>query len=158
MTTFYPYLTLTEYQNYSTIPADVQTQFTQRNPLFIQTVITGSTSTVNGYVQSRYSVPLSSVPFDLKMNVAKLVDYEVMSARGYRVGTKGTTDEQYRARRDDAIQWLQDVKNGLISLDGAALLVVSGSTTGSVSLVPDIDLSTGFIGYPSTYGSRFRNW
>lgn len=62
---------------------------------------------INGYLASRYSLPLSAVPEDLPQVACALARYQLL-------GDAATE----RARKDyeDAMAWLKDVANGRVKL------------------------------------------
>jgi len=87
-------------------------------------ILDGADALINGYLATRYVLPLSSVP-------ANLPQYACAIARYMLLGDAATD----RARDDhkDAIAWLRDVQSGRVVLQGAAN--VSGGGSAEVVMV-----------------------
>src|SRR5487761_1933573 len=92
---------------------DEITRLTDRNNAgIIDTVVLGSAladadATLDGYLASRYTLPLTSIPAALPMRAADL-------ARYYLYGI--AVPEQVKARHDDALAWLVQVAKGIVEL------------------------------------------
>lgn len=92
---------------------DEITRLTDRNNAgIIDTAVLGSAladadATIDGYLASRYTLPLTSIPAALPMRAADL-------ARYYLYGI--AVPEQVKARHDDAITWLVQVSRGIVEL------------------------------------------
>lgn len=85
----------------------------------------------DSYLQSRYTLPLTSYGDDLKEAVCALAAYRLGVATGY-IPADGTESHLYLLRKD-AIQWLQQVAAGEISPAG---VVDSGTTTSDSGPLP----------------------
>lgn len=64
---------------------------------------------INGYVGSKYALPLSIVPDDLQQMAVDLTIYR-------RATTADKMTDDIKERKEDAIQYLKDVRDGEISL------------------------------------------
>lgn len=64
---------------------------------------------INGYVGSKYALPLVDVPDDLKQMAVDLTIYR-------RATTADRMTDDIKERKEDAIQYLKDVRDGEISL------------------------------------------
>lgn len=75
-------------------------------------------SRINGYLASRYSLPLSVVPDDLPQVACALARYQLL-------GDAATE----RARKDyeDAMAWLKDVANGRVKLQSDVVQAVDNT-------------------------------
>lgn len=62
---------------------------------------------INGYVSTRYSLPLSPVPADLERIACDIARYFLYEDR---------VTDQVKQRYDDAIAWLKDVARGTVSI------------------------------------------
>jgi phage gp36-like protein len=73
---------------------------------------------INGYLSSRYSLPLTVVPEDLPQVACALARYQLL-------GDAATE----RARKDyeDAVAWLKDVANGRVKLQSDVVQVVDST-------------------------------
>jgi phage gp36-like protein len=63
-----------------------------------------------GYLGSAYSLPLASWGVDLRMHVAKMAAYNLMSIRGY--DPDSGQDRLLQVGRDQAVTWLNRVADG----------------------------------------------
>lgn len=74
------------------------------------------TSTINGYLASRYGdkLPITTPPLEIKQANADISAYLLISRHGY--APQGS-DLDFRQRYEDAIMWLKDVARGLVTLD-----------------------------------------
>lgn len=73
---------------------------------------------IDGYLSSRYQLPLSPVPAKLERVAGDIARYYLYEDR---------VTDQVRARFSDAQQWLRDVASGKVSL---------GATSGGVAPTP----------------------
>ena len=62
---------------------------------------------INGYLSSRYTLPLASVPPILTKFAADIARYQLYDTRA---------SEQVKARYDDAIKFMKSLASGLVSL------------------------------------------
>lgn len=74
------------------------------------------TSKINGYLAARYGdkLPITTPPLEIKQVNADLTAYWLMSQHGY---APHGSDEEFRRRFEDAIEWLKDVSRGVVTLD-----------------------------------------
>lgn len=72
-----------------------------------ETALTDSFAEIDSYVQSRYTLPLPSVPDVLRRVACDIARYRLYGAR---------PTEEARQRYDDALKFLRDVANGTINL------------------------------------------
>jgi phage gp36-like protein len=68
----------------------------------------GASSTIDGYLRGRYSVPLETVPDEIRDACIKLTFYSLHVAGVYPEGVK----QDY----DATMRWLRDVANGTVVL------------------------------------------
>lgn len=108
-------------------------QLTDRDAgLVIDTVVLGralgdADAEINGYLATRYTLPLASTP-------AVLVRLACDIAR-YQLFEKGATDS-VRQRYQDAVSLLKRLSSGEVQLAGAAAAAVAGTDTVQYSFAP----------------------
>lgn len=73
-------------------------------------MLTDATNTIDGYLSSRYSLPLATVPPMLEQLACDIARYRLM--------TRPT--EEARARFEDAVSWLGKVAEGKYDLGGVS--------------------------------------
>lgn len=100
--------------------------------LVIDTVVLGralgdADAEINGYLATRYTLPLASTP-------AVLVRVACDIAR-YQLFEKGATDS-VRQRYQDAVSLLKRLSSGEVQLAGAAAAAVAGTDTVQYSFAP----------------------
>ncbi len=81
-------------------------------------VITARSRFADGYLAVRYTIPdggLTAFTGDLTWAVVQLSCYDLVSNLGYT--TEHGNQDNLRKRHDDAIKWLEQVRDGEISLD-----------------------------------------
>ncbi len=71
----------------------------------------------DGYLSSRYELPLSAWGDDLRACVCRLAAYDLMVTRGF-APQSGNSDENLLLRHDHAMRWLRDVASGAVSPAG----------------------------------------
>ncbi|MEQ8585244.1 MAG: DUF1320 family protein [Thalassobaculaceae bacterium] len=72
--------------------------------------LSDASNLIDGFLQARYSLPLTAVPAQLQLHACNIAFYQLLAARP-------TGDiEDVRKRYDDAIAYLRDVSLGRISL------------------------------------------
>lgn len=108
------YINSTELGQLSAIPTAVLTELETDEPGTIAVAIDAATSDANGYLASRYELPLSSPGKDVKQRVADIAAYRLMSRHGY---SATNSDEDIRQRYEDAVAWFKDVARGLVTPD-----------------------------------------
>lgn len=74
--------------------------------------LSAASSVADGYLASRYTLPLTSWGDDLRRAVCLIAAYDLMTRRGYN--PEGG-DEQLRLRYEDAIRWLERVADGKVT-------------------------------------------
>lgn len=99
--------------------------------------LTAASSIADGYMRSRYAMPLTTWGSDLRQAVCKIAAYEVLSVRGYNPAAGA--DVNLLNRHLEAMAWLRAVSRGEVHLDvtpalatpsqGSAV-VVSGTRRG----------------------------
>lgn len=98
-------------------------------------------SIINGYLASRYTLPLSSTPALLKQIACDIVRYLLWDDRA---------PEEVRKRYDDAMGKLRDIGRGLIALvlDGGSSTTTSGASVATTSRTRQFSDTTlsGFVG------------
>jgi phage gp36-like protein len=77
----------------------------------VDTALIGADALIDGYLATRYSLPLSDVP-------ANLVQFAAAIARYKLLGDAAT--ERARLDYQDAVQWLKDVAAGRVQLQASA--------------------------------------
>ena len=71
----------------------------------------------DGYIGQRYKLPLNgTIPADLKMHVAKIAAWFIMSGRGFKPGS--TDGDSLHDAYNDATKWLQQVAEGKATIAG----------------------------------------
>lgn len=90
-----------------------------------------ASSLADGYLTSRYALPLSAWGDDLRGCVCKLAAYDVMVTRGY--SPEAGRDDQLRLRHEDAMRWLRDVATGVVALYGVTDATPTDTTDNSGS-------------------------
>jgi phage gp36-like protein len=108
------YITQTELGQLSALPTAILDELDATEPGTIDAALDAATGTVNGYLASRYDLPLSSVGEDVKQACADVAAYRLASRHGY--ANEGANAD-LRQRYDDAIAWLRDVAKGLVTPD-----------------------------------------
>lgn len=81
----------------------------------VDQIILSCSSVANGYIKKRALLPLVTWGEDLKMKVADLVQFQLLSLRGFRPDSGA--DQVSVKRSDDAILWFKDVARGLVEPD-----------------------------------------
>jgi phage gp36-like protein len=82
----------------------------------------------DSYLQSQYTLPLTSWGYDLLRAVCIIAAYDLMTSRGYN--PVGNVDQNIRLRYLDVIAWLEGIASGE---ETPASVVDSGSGSGSSS-------------------------
>ena len=80
----------------------------------------------DGYLASRYALPLSAWGDDLRAQVSRLAAYDLMVTRGYDPAVGA--DENLLLRHDHAMRWLRDVASGAVSPAGIVDATPSDTT------------------------------
>ena len=79
----------------------------------LQAALDSASTLADGYLASKFQLPLVSSGQDLAEAVCKIAAYNLLGSRGYNPELGG--DVVLRARYDDAIRWLEGVSAGKIS-------------------------------------------
>jgi phage gp36-like protein len=74
--------------------------------------IDAASDEIDGYLGSRYKLPLVAWETDLRMHCARLAIYTLMFVRGFNSSRAG--DEQLEKLRDGTIRWLTHISNGTV--------------------------------------------
>lgn len=90
-----------------------------------------ASSLADGYLSSRFGLPLSAWGDDLRGCVCKLAAYDLMVTRGYSPQTG--PDENLRLRHEDAMRWLRDVASGIVAIQGVTDATPTDTTDNSGS-------------------------
>ncbi len=78
-----------------------------------QGALNGASATADGYLRSRYTLPLRSWDLDLRRNVCMLAAYDLMVMVGFN--PEGD-DTNLRLRAEDALRWLKQVSEGVVTI------------------------------------------
>lgn len=68
--------------------------------------------TADGYLRTRYTMPVVRWGLDLTRCIASIASYDLMVQKGFDPNL--AADEQLRLRYQDALAWLRGVQNGVI--------------------------------------------
>ena len=109
----------------------------------LQAAITAASDVIDGYLRSRYKLPLLSWGSDISRLCAKIAVYDLMVTRGFNSGRSG--DTQIQEQYDDAIRMLRD-----ISANKASPNIVDSDSGGS----PGTATTPGGAPSVSSYSSR----
>jgi len=108
-----------------------------------EAVITARSRFADGYLKVRYTIPeggLVAFTGDLTWAVVQLSCYDLISNQGYT--TQEGNQDNLRKRHDDAIKWLEQVRDGEISLE----------------LTGDDEEANATPGVPIVASNRLRGW
>ena len=83
---------------------------------------------IDGYLATRYALPLSSVPGILQLVACNIARYRMLG--------ESTTDEA-RNRYADAVRWLKGLATGTVQLPGAAGLTPAVGSVAVAQRSPD---------------------
>lgn len=86
-------------------------------PAMITAALDAASRTVDGYIASQYTLPLTAIGTDLKMHTAWLAAYNLMTSVGYK---PSGNDEILEERQGKAIKWLEGVGAGRVQPAGMA--------------------------------------
>ena len=75
----------------------------------LQSCIDGAADTIDGYLRSRFTLPLTKFDKAITRCCAILAVYDAMMARGLNAASAG--DDQLQIRYDTSIGWLRDIAN-----------------------------------------------
>jgi len=90
-----------------------------------------ASSLADGYLSSRFGLPLSAWGDDLRMCVSRIAAYDLMVTRGY--APEAGRDDQLRLRHEDAMRWLRDVASGIVAIQGVTDATPTSTTDNSGS-------------------------
>jgi phage gp36-like protein len=105
----------------------------------INQALEAASSEADSRIATRHPTPLTSWPRAVRLHVAKMALFHVMSARGYR---PGGVDDLIRQGYDDGIRFFRDVA------DGRAILITAQTApkaTGKPSVCSEPDRGFGRI-------------
>jgi phage gp36-like protein len=83
-------------------------------PAQVQKALEVASSEAEGYLSTRYKPPFSVWPESLRLHVAQLAAYYLMTRTGYAPGSEG--NELILQGYEMAISWLEKVASGRITL------------------------------------------
>jgi len=79
--------------------------------------LAAASSVADGYLRSRFTLPLLAWGQDLRLNVCKLAQWEVMTGqRGFNPENPGNAI--YLERYEQAVRWFEQVAKGLVAPGG----------------------------------------
>jgi len=78
-----------------------------------QAALEAASATVEGYLRCKYQVPLVQWGLDIRRVVCVLAAYDLMTTLGYN--PEGS-DTHLRLRTEDALRWLKQVSEGVVTL------------------------------------------
>lgn len=109
------------------LPASALTGITDPE---IQKALDTASSLADGYLGSRYALPITAHGEDLTRAVCNIAAYDLMTRRGYNPDAGG--NDSIRDRYTDALRWLERIAGGLVSPVGIvdSSPDASGATTG----------------------------
>lgn len=90
----------------------------------LDTILSDATSMIDGYLASRYTLPLTSVPASLGANACAIARYKLLG---------DSVSEQARDQYVDAVTWLRDIAAGRVVLQEPA--PVPGNSPATVVMV-----------------------
>ena len=91
-----------------------------------QAAIDAQSAIADGYLSGRYVLPLTAWGLDLAFQVCQLAEFAICTTRGIAAETESY--DILRDKRDNAIKWLEGVRDGKINPVG----VVDSATPPSV--------------------------
>jgi len=115
----------------------------------VEAAIGDAEAAMDGYLRSRYALPLAEVPPELTAIAADLARYELRARAGGI--NQSTMSDDVVARRDRAIQRLKDIQAGKFVLD-----VGGASGGGSQPATDRVGLAAGDT--PLSDSPEFRAW
>lgn len=116
------YATVTDIANLGIAAAAIASFTTAQKDEALQ----AASSEADSYLSSRYELPLATWPKVLRLHVANMAAYMLLSNRGF---APDGSDQNIRDRHRDAVAWLQRVAERKATLDVA-------STSPAVAAVP----------------------
>lgn len=90
----------------------------------LDVALTRASALIDGYVSTRTTLPLTTVPESLKQAAIHIAAWYLASGRGFDVGAVGNTAKQWH---DWWLKWLQDVASGSAPLPGVTDTTTSTS-------------------------------
>jgi phage gp36-like protein len=118
----------------------------------VTAALVGASVFADGYLRARATVPVAATgsppayPSDLVRAVAKIAAYELLAVRGY----DPNTDPNPRMRYEDALRWLEGVRDGDILPSWAASTEGARGSDGAFVLQPSYDAATNTTAVSST--------
>lgn len=118
----------------------------------MQTAIEAASDEMDGYLGSRYKLPLTAWGKDVRMMCARLSVYIIISGRGFNPNEAG--DAQILELHDMAERWLKRVSDGDLALTVTdSTNLEPGHVSGGVQLFSN--QSRGYQGSPYSCGGAF---
>jgi phage gp36-like protein len=103
----------------------------------LDTIVTDATSMIDGYLASRYTLPLSPVPEALVANACAIARYKLLG---------DAVTEHARDEYRDAVVWLRDIAAGRVVLQESA--PVPGNAPDTVVMLAPTERVFGRSGRP----------
>lgn len=85
------------------------------DPSDLQAAIVAASKTIDGYLRSRYKLPLVAWGEDISLICARLAVYQLVVVRGFNAARSG--DEQIEKQQELAMQTLRDIPRNAYSPD-----------------------------------------
>jgi len=82
-------------------------------PEVLQAAIDAASDVIDGYLRSRYQLPLVAWGVDIRRLCAKIAVHDLLMVRGFNSARQG--DEQLEKMYDDSIANLRDISSGKFS-------------------------------------------
>ncbi len=101
------------------------------DPEKVDGALAAASRLADSYLASQYTLPLTAYGIDLKMAVASLAAWILVSTAG--VNPEGS-DQVYAARNDQALRWLESVMRGGVrpaGMSGSGTNLLGGQSVGA---------------------------
>ena len=122
----------------------------------LQAAIVAASDVIDGYLRSRFKLPLAAWGTDITRLCAKIAVYDLILVRGFNSARAG--DEQIQASYEDAIQTLRDITNERFTPNVTDSS--SGATAGEVAPAGSVQVtscrSRGYLVEHGCYGGAFQ--
>lgn len=100
------------------------------DPGVIDQAIADATNTIDGYVATRYSVPLTPIPEAIKTAACHLARFFLYTH---------SPPDHVVDRRNETVRWLRDVANGTVTLPPDTGGTAPGANAAAPEAVPPVD-------------------
>lgn len=118
--------------------------------------LVAASAIADSYLQSRYSLPLTTWGRDLTRIICTIAAYDLLTSRGFGM-TQGS-DENIRKRYMDALTWLDEVSKGTTTPSQLHDSSTSTSSGPSTSTGVDGSINTATQGGFQMITSAVRGW